>query len=131
MKNMTTRQFRRMALGLAKTAESSHMNHSDFRVCNKIFATLGYPDDKRGMVKLTPDQQQAFMQAEPEVLGPCSGAWGRRGATSVRLALAAEDTIRRALTIAWRNTAPKRLHAELERNDGASEPKTTREKASR
>ena len=127
---MTTHQFRRMALGLPETTESSHMNHPDFRVCNKVFATLGYPDHTRGMVKLPPDQQQAFMQAEPEVFDPCSGAWGRGGATSVRLALAAEDTIRRALTIAWRNTAPKRLHAELERNDRASEPKTTRKKAS-
>ena len=131
VKNMTTHQFRRLALGLPKTAESSHMDHPDFRVCNKIFATLGYPDDERGMVKLTPEQQQTFMQAEPAVFDPCSGAWGRRGATSVRLALATKDTMRRALTAAWRNTAPKRLHAELERNDRASEPKTTRQKASR
>ena len=114
MKDMTTQEFRRMALCLPETAESSHMNHPDFRVCNKIFATLGYPDDERGMVKLTAEQQQAFMQAAPEVFDPCSGAWGRRGATSVRLALASEDTIRRALSVAWRNAAPKRLRTELD-----------------
>ena len=121
MKDMTTQEFRRMALCLPETTERSHMSHPDFRVCNKIFATLGYPDDGWGMVKLTPEQQKAFMQAEPEVFNPCSGAWGRRGATNVYLMLAKEDTIRRALTVAWRNTAPKRLHTELERIDRDSE----------
>src|SRR5271169_1103073 len=100
---MTSHQFRHLALRLPETVERSHMNHPDFRVCNKIFATLGYSDDERGMVKLTPEQQKAFMRAEPEVFVPCNGAWGRLGATSVRLALAREDTIRRALTVAWRN----------------------------
>ena len=131
MKYMTPHQFRQMALRLPESTESSHVNHPDFRVRNKIFATLGYPDDKWGMVKLTPEQQQAFMQAEPEVFNPCSGAWGRGGATSVRLALAKEDTIRRALSVAWRNTAPKRLHPELERIDRESKAKSTKRKASR
>ena len=131
IKNMTPRQFRQMALRLPESTESSHMSHPDFRVCNKIFATLGYPDDGWGMVKLTPEQQQAFMQAAPEVFEPCSGAWGLRGATSVHLALAPEDTIRRALIVAWRNTAPKDLHPEIERIDRESETKTTKPKASR
>jgi len=38
-----------------------------------------------------------------------SGAWGRRGATIVRLRDANELTVRQALIHAWRNTAPKRL----------------------
>jgi hypothetical protein len=109
---MTPNQFRRMALSLPESIESAHMNHPDFRVYDKIFATLG-PDEAWGMVKLTPDQQQSFMRAEPGVFDPCRGAWGRRGATSVRLELAKEDTVRRALLTAWRNTAPKRLHREL------------------
>lgn len=51
---MTVAQFRRLALGLPDAVESSHFNHPDFRVPNKIFATLGYPDPSWGMVKLTP-----------------------------------------------------------------------------
>ena len=35
------------------------MGHPDFRVKAKIFATLGYPDAGFGMVKLTPEQQEA------------------------------------------------------------------------
>jgi len=110
---MTANQFRRIALSLPETTESAHMNHPDFRVGNKIFATLAYPGEDWGMVKLTPEQQQSFIRAEPEVFDPCSGAWGRRGATNVRLPLAKEDAVRRALITAWRNTAPKRLHREL------------------
>jgi len=110
---MTANQFRRIALSLPETTESAHMNHPDFRVGNKIFATLAYPGEDWGMVKLTPEQQQSFIRAEPEVFDPCSGAWGRRGATNVRLPLVKEDAVRRALVTAWRNTAPKRLHREL------------------
>ena len=37
------------------------------------------------MVKLTPDQQAAYLRASPEVFRPASGAWGRGGATIVCL----------------------------------------------
>ena len=41
---MTAKDFRRLALALPETEERSHMERPDFRVCGKIFATLGYPD---------------------------------------------------------------------------------------
>jgi hypothetical protein len=85
------------------------MEHPDFRVRGKIFATLGYPDSDWGMVKLTPDQQTSFVRAEPTVYVPVKGAWGRKGSTSVRLESASEATLRHALALAWRNVAPKRL----------------------
>ncbi len=110
---MTANQFRRIALSLPETTESAHMNHRDFRVSNKIFATLGYPDEEWGMVKLTPEQQQSFIGAEPKVFDPCSGVWGQRGATNVRLAPAKRDVIRQALINAWSNIAPKQVHREL------------------
>jgi hypothetical protein len=106
---MTAETFRRLALSLPKAAEREHMDHPDFRVGGKVFATLGYPGEDFGMVKLTPEEQEAFMQAEPEVFSPCSGAWGRRGATHVRLARAKGGTVKRALKAAWRNVTPKRL----------------------
>ncbi len=84
------------------------MGHPDFRVRDKIFATLG-PDEVWGMVKLTPDEQAAFISAEPEVFQPASGAWGRRGSTIVRLSEADAATVRQVLFADWRNTAPKRL----------------------
>ena len=38
---MTANEFRGLALALPEAVESSHMDHPDFRVRGKIFATLG------------------------------------------------------------------------------------------
>jgi hypothetical protein len=106
---MTTAEFRRLALSLPKTEERAHMDHPDFRVAGKVFATLGYPDKNWGMVKLTPIEQEMFVKAQPRIFNPCAGAWGRRGCTNVRLKGVRKTTLRRALLAAWRLTAPKHL----------------------
>ena len=62
------------------------MGHPDFRVRDQIFASLGVPDAAWGMVKLTPEQQEMLIAAEPAAFKPAAGAWGRRGSTHVRLA---------------------------------------------
>jgi len=85
------------------------MEHPDFRVGGKIFATLGYPDLGFGMVKLTPEQQEAFVDAEPAVFAPVRGGLGRGGATAVRLRAAKTKSLGLALTLAWRNAAPREL----------------------
>jgi hypothetical protein len=102
---------------LPETEERAHMNHPDFRVCGKIFATLGYPDKYRGMVKLSPEQQHYFSQDYPEVFVPVKGAWGRRGATSVNLKAARKETLRKAIHAAWQNTAPKRVAEQLQQKN--------------
>ena len=111
---MTAAEFRRLALSFPETAESAHMEHPDFRVGGKVFATLGYPSAGWAMVKLMPDQQQDFVRAEPEVFVTVKGGWGRRGATNVRLKAVKKASLRKALEAAWRNTAPKRIVAELD-----------------
>jgi hypothetical protein len=110
---MTADQFRRLALSLPEAVEASHMNHPDFRVGGKIFATLG-PDETWGMVKLTPEQQKAVLRSSRAAFRPASGAWGRRGATIVDLAKAEKILVEEALTSAWRNTAPKKLVDEFD-----------------
>ena len=105
---MTATEFRRLALSFPEATEAAHMDHPDFRVRGKIFATLG-PKEDWGMVKLTADQQATFMLTETDVFHPASGAWGRRGCTIIQLADANELAVRQALSAAWRNTAPKRL----------------------
>ena len=102
---MTSEKFRRMALAIPNALESAHMNHPDFRVAGKVFASLGYPDDKHGMVKLTSEQQSTFLRKAPSIFAPCAGAWGKRGATSVRLALARVDLVHAALDAASKNVA--------------------------
>jgi hypothetical protein len=106
---MTANDFRRLALGFPETIESAHMDHPDFRVGGKVFATLGYPAQGWAMVKLTPEQQHYFSQADPDVFLPVKGAWGRKGATSVHLKNASKKTLQKAISVAWRNTAPRRL----------------------
>src|SRR5579862_5463095 len=106
---MTPAAFRKLALSLPETEERQHMNHPDFRVAGKIFATLGYPDKTRGMVKLSPEDQHYFSKDHPDVFIPVKGAWGRRGATSVHLKPTDKATLTKAIQAAWRNIAPKRL----------------------
>jgi hypothetical protein len=106
---MTAGDFRKLALSFPEAIESAHMHHPDFRVRGKIFATLGYPDKDWAVVKLTPDEQKRFVQSDPKVFQPVKGAWGRRGNANVYLPAAKIDLVQKALTVAWRNTAPKRL----------------------
>lgn len=105
---MTADEFREIALSFPETEERSHMNHPDFRVGGKVFASLA-PDLSWGMAKLTPDQQQHFLRSEPAVFSPASGKWGAGGATLITLEHALEDSVRQALAAAWRNTAPAKL----------------------
>lgn len=105
---MTADDFRNIALELPGAEERSHMDHPDFRVGGKIFATLG-PREEWGMVKLTPEQQATFIEAEPQAFEPIKGGWGLKGATRVNLEAAREPGVSRALDAAWRNTAPKGL----------------------
>jgi hypothetical protein len=106
---MTAKDFRQLALALPETEEHAHMNHPDFRVAGKIFATLGSPDKTRGMVKLSPEDQHYFSKDYPDVFVPVKGTWGRGGATSVILKAAKKEALRNAMEAAWRNNAPKRL----------------------
>jgi hypothetical protein len=80
------------------------MGHPDFRAHGRIFATL-YEDGQAGMVKLTPDQQQDFISADPAAFAPASGAWGLQGCTTVRLNSVDRDQLGEAMTLAWKNSA--------------------------
>ncbi len=117
---MTSDEFRKMALNLPEVSERSHMGHPDFRVGGKIFATLGVPGSGWGVVKLTPDEQELFVQIEPEGFQPVKGGWGRQGATNVLLRSAKKSTVREALLTAWRNRASKSL---AQRDTGPSTPR--------
>ena len=104
---MTDAQFRKLALSLPEATEQSHMDHPDFRVRGKIFATLGDPDKGKAVVKLTNAQQDMLTRACPAAFAPVRGGWGERGATHIFLKHADQATVRDALRMAWRNTAPK------------------------
>ena len=106
---MTEDEYRQLALSLPEAAESSHMRHPDFRVRGKIFATLS-PNQSRGVVLLTREQQEILTASEPRIFAPVPGGWGQRGSTIIDLECADETTVRSALVMAWRNKAPKSLN---------------------
>jgi hypothetical protein len=117
---MTEASFRKLALALPETSEASHMGHADFRVKGKIFATLPFEgdDDAKdnvpggvGVLKLTPDQQDEFIDSWPKCFEPVPGGWGLRGYTRVLLRATSASALRRALQVAWANSAPKSLVA--------------------
>lgn len=101
---MTAKDFRRIALGMDGAVEASHMDHPDFRVNGKIFATI-HTDHAQGMVKLTPEQQERVMREHPAMFHPAAGAWGRQGSTMVTFAHATEEMVGEAMTLAWQNLA--------------------------
>ena len=123
---MTPAEFRKIALSFPETEERSHMDHPDFRLAGKIFATLGYPDKTRGMVKLSPEDQHNFSMDYPEAFFPVKGAWDRRGATSVHLKAAKKEIMRQALEAAWRNVAPTRVLERKAKHRATARAKLTR-----
>ncbi len=81
---LSPNEFRRIALKLEGAIESSHMNHPDFRANGRIFATLGYPDTKWGVLTLTPEQQEHYLGEDPGTFVPAK-AKGVRGGEAPRI----------------------------------------------
>jgi hypothetical protein len=99
---MNIDDFRRIALSLPGSEESSHMGQPDFRVDGRIFATLASAKQGYGNLMLTLEQQTAFVEEMPKVFLPIPGGWGRMGMTHIRLAEASEDVLYGALHTAWK-----------------------------
>jgi predicted DNA-binding protein (MmcQ/YjbR family) len=79
-------RLRKICLALPEAEERETWELPTFRVRDKIFASLDVSEKGWGTVKLTPEQQEILMEAEPAAFKPAAGAWGRRGWTQVRLA---------------------------------------------
>jgi hypothetical protein len=102
---MTPAQFRKLALQIPGVTEGSHQGHTDFRANGRIFATLGYPDDSWGMIKLSPTDQALYLERHPESLERATGAWGAKGSTLVKLKAADSKVVAAALRFACANPA--------------------------
>ena len=99
--------FRRFALQLSQAVEGSHMDHPDFRLNNQIFATLSGEKKGYGVLKLTLDQQAAFIADQPHIFSPVQGGWGRLGMTYLYLNQADESIMAGALKTAYQNLQTK------------------------
>lgn len=107
--NMTASGFRKLALKMPEATEGSHFGNADFRIENKIFATLAYEKKGFGVLMLAPEQQQGMIADAPEIFVPVPNAWGKQGATMVKLSAVKPDILESALRTAWLRRAPKRL----------------------
>jgi hypothetical protein len=110
---MNAAAFRRIALSLPEAEEKSHFGKADFRVRNRIFATL--PSAENGVLKLTREEQEMLVEAEPAIFRPVKGGWGRQGWTEIVFGATDEATLKSACLMAWRNAAP----AALRKKEGA------------
>ena len=101
---------RKLALALPETKEKKHFDTPDFRVGNKIFASL---HEAKGlmMVKLNIIDQSVFCAYDPAVIYPVPGSWGTKGATFIDLKKVKQAMLKDALITAWKNVATKKLVA--------------------
>lgn len=104
---MTAAGFRKLALRMPAATEGTHHGVADFRVAKKIFATLAYETQGSGVLMLSPEEQEGMVADAPEIFSPVPNAWGRQGATLVKLAAVKRDILESALRTAWRRRAPK------------------------
>jgi hypothetical protein len=88
--------LRAIVLALPEAIEGSHMGHPDFRVRNKIFATL-HPDGVTAHFKTTPANLDALVAAEPETY---RRIWGGRY-LAVDLRRVKLDALRALAADAW------------------------------
>ena len=107
---VTVAAARQLALSLPETEEKSHFETPDFRVKNKIFATIK-ADKQLMMVKLSAVDQSVFCSFDTTVIYPVPGGWGRQGATYIELKKVKKAMLLDALTMAWKQVAPKKMVA--------------------
>jgi len=128
--------FRKLALSLEGAIESAHMGHPDFRLNNQIFATLSGQEKGCGVLKLTLEQQAAFLADQSHIFSPVQGGWGRMGMTYIQLSEADESIMAGALKTAYNNLKEKQSQKKaskksLSKSKAKSVPSSRQAKATR
>ena len=101
-------QARKLVLALPEVEEKSHFGRPDFRIKNKVFASL-HEDKSSMMLKLSVIEQSVFCAFDETIIYPVPGGWGRQGATMINLKKVKKEMFLDALTTAWKNVAPLKL----------------------
>jgi hypothetical protein len=102
---------RKIALSMPEAEEHQHQGHPDFRVNNKIFATL-WPAEARAVVKIPVADQTALLKSSPRIFS--TNAWSKQGYLNVHLQHVSAKQFRELVENSWRKTAPKRRVAEYD-----------------
>ena len=105
-------EARAIALSFPEAVEGEHMDHPDFRVRNKIFATL-WPDKGPAVVFVDSDRHDTMIVAQPKTFS--LNGWSKNyGALNVHLDHIEVGQFRALVETSWTRKAPKTLVAELE-----------------
>ena len=80
---VTISNARKILLSLPEASEGAHMGHPDFRVGNRIFASLAPRKKKIAVVKLSIANQVALLQMDPDAFS--LNGWSQQGWTNVHL----------------------------------------------
>lgn len=108
-RDITHAVVRRLALGLPGAVESSHFRRPDFRVRNKIFATLP-PDPRTVVLKSRRANLDALVSSDGATFwDEWRGRW-----LGVRLDRVTIRALRDLVADAWRIVAPRNLADTLE-----------------
>lgn len=126
---MTPAAFAKLALALDGATQGTHGGHPDFRAGGKVFASIGFKGPDSATVKLTPEQQEMLVAAEPAIFTPVIGTWGHRGYTMIHLPAADATTMKSALAMAWKNVTAASPRATRPGGRGSLPRAATRAKA--
>jgi hypothetical protein len=107
--NQTT--FRALVLELPETSEGVYRSHSDFRVSNRGFAILGFPDSTWAVLRLPRRLQTQYVFEYPDIFVAVLGSWGAGGATKVKLGKTTATVLWPGLVAAWNKAAPRSIAA--------------------
>ena len=109
--------FRKLALSMPGAMEGEHMDHPDFRLQGRVFASIapaGKGAAKSGplaMVKLPVMVQRRLIEQDPGAFHAAAGAWGRQGCTMIRLEHVEREVLSAVVQTAWSTavvtTAPR------------------------
>lgn len=94
-------------LSLPETMQSSHFETKDFRVGDKIFASLPGPD--RLVLKLTREQQEMVVESDGAIFSALPNKWGDKGWTNARVSALDTGSALSVLWMAWENVASTTL----------------------
>jgi hypothetical protein len=99
---------RKIILSMPEAEELGHHGHPDFRVKNKIFATL-WPDENRVVLKIQYYERADSLTSSPRALSVIK--WGKQRWTNVDLQPIDATIFRQLVEDAWEAVAPKKLIA--------------------
>lgn len=97
---------RKILLSLPEASEGAHMGHPDFRVGNRVFASLWPKKKNIAVVKLSIANQTALLQMDPDAFS--LNGWSRQGWTNVHLDKVTPTRFRTVAQESWATVAAKK-----------------------